>query len=148
MPKCLHDCVLIPIQKNNRKLSSNKVIEHIILSKYEKYLCPLQFGFKPGLSTSHCTVLIKYVVARFINNGSTVLGCFLDASKAFNRVDHAWHERSPSTYSTFSYVMVSSSRDEDSVELKLPVRPFQCQMVFVMVVFLLQFCLLCIWMVC
>ena len=28
------------------------------------------------------------VVSRYINNGSKVFGCFLDASKAFNRVDH------------------------------------------------------------
>ena len=48
----------------------------------------MQFGFKPGLSTSHCTALIKNVVAHYINNGSEVHGCFLDASKAFDRVDH------------------------------------------------------------
>jgi hypothetical protein len=31
---------------------------------------------------------MKSVVSRYINNGSNVLGCFLDASKAFDRVDH------------------------------------------------------------
>ena len=103
MPKCLRDSVIIPIQKNNKDSSHSdnyrpialasslsKVIEHIILTKYEKYLytSPLQFGFKPGLSKSHCTALIKNVVAHYINNGSEVHGCFLDASKAFDRVDH------------------------------------------------------------
>ena len=34
------------------------------------------------------TAFIKMVVSRYINNGSKVLGCFLDASKAFDRVDH------------------------------------------------------------
>ena len=49
---------------------------------------PLQFGFKPGLSTELCTGLIKNVTARYCFNDSSVFGCFLDASKAFDRVDH------------------------------------------------------------
>jgi len=32
--------------------------------------------------------MIKMVVSRYINSGSKVYGCFLDASKAFDRVDH------------------------------------------------------------
>ena len=48
----------------------------------------LQFGFKSQSSTTLCTALMKTVVARYINNGFMVLGCFLDASKAFYRVDH------------------------------------------------------------
>ena len=31
---------------------------------------------------------MKMVVSRYINNGSKVLGCFLDVSKAFDKVDH------------------------------------------------------------
>ena len=42
-----------------------------------------------GLSTDLCTGLIKNVIARYLINGSQVLGCFLDASKTFDRVDHA-----------------------------------------------------------
>ena len=45
---------------------------------------PLQFGFKAGSSTTLCTGMVKNVVSRYINNGSCVLGCFLDASKAFD----------------------------------------------------------------
>ena len=48
----------------------------------------LQFGFKQGLSTDHCTGLVKDVVARYTFNDSDVYGCFLDASKAFDRVMH------------------------------------------------------------
>ena len=33
--------------------------------------------------------MIKNVVSRYCLNGSTVFGCFLDASKAFDRVDHS-----------------------------------------------------------
>ena len=31
---------------------------------------------------------MKMVISRYINSGSCVLGCYLDASKAFDRVDH------------------------------------------------------------
>ena len=49
---------------------------------------PLQFGYKSGYSTSLCTGMIKNVISRYIHNRSAVLGCFLDASKAFDMVDH------------------------------------------------------------
>ena len=48
----------------------------------------LQFGFKPDSSTSLCTAAIKNIIARYLHIGSPVLGCFLDASKAFDLVDH------------------------------------------------------------
>ena len=32
--------------------------------------------------------MVKNIVSRYINNGSCVLGCFLDASKAFDLVNH------------------------------------------------------------
>ena len=48
----------------------------------------LQFGFKQGLSTDLCTGLIKNVIAHYNSSGSHVLGCFLDASKTFDRVNH------------------------------------------------------------
>ena len=35
-----------------------------------------------------CTRLIKNVVAQYTNRGTNVCGCFLDASKAFDLVDH------------------------------------------------------------
>jgi len=49
---------------------------------------PLQFVFKPGLSADMCTGLIenrKSLLFQWLYN---VLGCFLDASKAFDRVSH------------------------------------------------------------
>ena len=63
----IHDCVLIPIPKSGKDSSSSqnyrpialastmsKVIELVILRNYDDllYTSPLQFGFKPGLSTS------------------------------------------------------------------------------------------------
>ena len=103
LPRCVTDCVLIPIPKGNKDTSCSKnyrpialastmskVMEHIILIKYGNYFCSsqLQFGFKAGSSTTACTAMIKMVVSRYINSGSKVYGCFLDASKAFDRVDH------------------------------------------------------------
>ena len=49
---------------------------------------PLQFGFKEGFSTDLYTGLLKNVIGRYTMNDSTVYGCFLDASKAFDRVNH------------------------------------------------------------
>ena len=44
--------------------------------------------FKTGSSTTLCTGVIKNVISRYTHRGSSVLGCFLDASKAFDLVDH------------------------------------------------------------
>ena len=41
-----------------------------------------------GSSTTLCTGVLKNVVSRYIHRGSSVLGCFLDASKAFDLVNH------------------------------------------------------------
>ena len=39
-------------------------------------------------STTLCTDIVKNVASQYIHNGSAVLKCFLDASKAFDMVDH------------------------------------------------------------
>ena len=47
----------------------------------------LQLGFKRNCSTTLCTGLLKEVVSHFVNGGSNVYSVFLDASKAFDRVE-------------------------------------------------------------
>ena len=94
---------MIPIPKSCHDLSSSdnyrpislasclsKVLERIVLNQYSSFFSshPLQFGFKSGSSTSLCTGTVKCIVSKYLHNGSTVLGCFLDASKAFDLVDH------------------------------------------------------------
>ena len=73
-------------------LSSNlsKLLERIILLKFADLFTTnqLQFGFKPGYSTTLCTGIVKNMFSRYIHNETSVLGCFLDASKAFDMVDH------------------------------------------------------------
>ena len=63
----------------------------MILHKYSEFFTSshLQFGFKPHSSTSLCTGVVKNVVCHYIRSGSSVYGCFLDASKAFDLVDHS-----------------------------------------------------------
>ena len=104
MPSCFSDALIQPIPKGNNKdysLSSNyrgialascfsKVIELCILELHGQRLLSsqLQFGFKPGLSTTMCTGVLKAVVSRYLHGGSNVYGCLIDASKAFDTVDH------------------------------------------------------------
>ena len=68
----------------------SKIVERLIFSRYESVFATtsLQFVFKPDSSTSLCIAAIKNIIARYLQNGSPVLGCVLDASKAFVLVDH------------------------------------------------------------
>ena len=47
----------------------------------------LQFGFKQ--ESGICSGIIKNVITKYLHNGTNVFGCFLDASKAFDRVNHS-----------------------------------------------------------
>ena len=48
----------------------------------------LQFAFKANMGTTMCTLVLKEVLKYYNNNKSSVYSCFLDASKAFDRVRH------------------------------------------------------------
>ena len=103
MPKLLRNCTLIPIPKPGKdpSLSDNyrpialapnlsKVLEWCILLQFGSYLSTsdLQFGFKSGASTDSCTGLLKNTIALHFHCKTKVYSCFLDASKAFDRVSH------------------------------------------------------------
>ena len=104
MPSVFRDAVIQPIPKGGNKTSSqsanyrgialascfSKLIEYCILEVFGNYLLSseLQFGFKPGLSTTMCTGILKATVSRYLCGGSAVYGCLIDASKAFDTVDH------------------------------------------------------------
>ena len=49
---------------------------------------PNQFGFKKKHSTDMCIYLLKEAIERYKSLGSCVYMCFIDASKAFDRVNH------------------------------------------------------------
>ena len=103
MPAYIRDCTIVPIPKsyldptsssNYRPiaLASNlsKALEHCILKHYANCFATsnLQFGFKQGSSTTLCATVFKNVVSKYIHRGSPVFSCLLDASKAFDRVNH------------------------------------------------------------
>jgi len=68
----------------------SKIFEKCILQKFSSYFesDPLQFGFKKGSSCSHVVFVLSQVVDYFTSHDSTVYVASLDASKAFDRVNH------------------------------------------------------------
>ena len=96
--------VLIPIIKDKKaKISSNyyrpvaiasvvsKVVERILLDRLSEYLDTMgnQFGFKPKLGTDMCIYSLKEIIGSYSKLNECVFSCFLDASKAFDRVKHS-----------------------------------------------------------
>ena len=65
-----------------------KLFDNIILVLYgdELLSSDMQFGYKQGHSTTLCTLIYKEVAHHYLNSGSNVYSCLLDASKAFDRV--------------------------------------------------------------
>ena len=95
--------IMSPIPKGKRCNDSNsenyraitigslvgKIFDWVILLKNSDvlYSDDLQFGFKKDLSTTLCTAMVVETVAHYNVNGSNVYGLFLDASKAFDRIN-------------------------------------------------------------
>jgi hypothetical protein len=92
-----------PIPKNKRKSLSDpenyraialssimgKLLDRVFLQK-----CPslsttsdMQFGFKKGHGTLHCSFVVREVLEYYTSRGSDVYIGLLDASKAFDRVE-------------------------------------------------------------
>ena len=67
-----------------------KLYDNITLFLHGNYLntSDMQFGYKKGHSTTMCTLIYKEIINQYINNGSNVYSCLLDASKAFDRVHY------------------------------------------------------------
>ena len=67
-----------------------KLFDHIVLSRYRHLLSSnnLQFGFKKGHCTQMCTMVLKEAISYYVNNNNAVFCTFLDATKAFDRVQY------------------------------------------------------------
>ena len=67
-----------------------KLFDILILSRYSDHLCSsdYQFGFKAKRSTDMCTMILKECLSYYVNNGGSVYCTFLDATKAFDRVEY------------------------------------------------------------
>ena len=104
MPNDMISILLIPLVKDkNAKLAAksnyrpialasvlSKVIENVILDRILLFLgteCN-QFGFKPKLGTEMPIYLLKEIIDRYKLLNGNIFMCFLDASKAFDRVNH------------------------------------------------------------
>ena len=103
--KCMLAVVLVPIIKdktgiidridNYRPIASasvvSKVVERILLDRISHFLetCPNQFGFKRNLGTYTCIYVLKEMVDKYKSLNCGMFMCFLDASKAFDRVKHS-----------------------------------------------------------
>ena len=104
IPSMMLDVVLVPIIKDKTgKINSkdnyrpialasivSKVLESLLLEKMENFLTTAQnqFGFKKKLGTDQCIYVVKEVIDYFKKRNTSVFACFLDASKAFDRVNH------------------------------------------------------------
>ena len=93
---------IIPIPKDNKMDLSNsenyrgialnsplcKLFEVLIAQKCSTYFStlPLQFGFKEKHSTIMSACVLKQVVSHYVSHDSRVYCCFLDATKAFDRL--------------------------------------------------------------
>ena len=103
-PDGLTKIMLHPIPKDKRAscrdsenyrgiaLSSviGKLFDWLILIENEELLCTsdLQFGFKAKHSTTQCTGTLLECVNYYIRNDTNVNLIFLDATKAFDRVEY------------------------------------------------------------
>ena len=103
-PKCLLNSTIISIPKDVRgNLSSGENYRGIALcsSLYKLFelvliqvqghkldTSDMQYAYKHGHSTTMATTVLKDTVNHFITNGSSVYCCFIDASKAFDRLRH------------------------------------------------------------
>ena len=102
-PNKMYVGTIIPIIKDKRKsinsisnfrgicLQSSlcKLMDKIILKKEEDKLMTsqLQFGFKTGISSHMAASVVQETLDYYTNQGNTIYGLALDASKAFDRVE-------------------------------------------------------------
>ena len=104
LPSALLDSVIIPLVKNKcgdlsdisnyRPIAIScivsKIFENVILLRIEEYLWTTdnQFGFKAHHSTDLCVHALTEFIEHFKNRSTSVYVAFLDASKAFDKINH------------------------------------------------------------
>ena len=104
LPSTMTDTILVPIIKDKTGNASSKanyrpialtsvlskVFETALLSKLASVFetSDYQFGFKSHHSTDLCIYTLKEIVEYYKFHSTSVYICFMDASKAFDRVNH------------------------------------------------------------
>ena len=68
--------------------SINKLFDYVIIDLCGDTLLTseMQFGFKPKHSTTLCTTVLKEIINYYVRRNSNMYCCFLDASKAFDKI--------------------------------------------------------------
>ena len=68
----------------------SEVFEILILDRYANnfHTTCHQFGFKANHATDQCVFVLKQILDYYKCNSSAIYVCFLDSSKAFDRVNH------------------------------------------------------------
>ena len=68
--------------------SLGKILDLLMLTRNNDELITSdrQFAFKSHLGTTMCSLVVKETIQYYLNNGSGVASCFLDATKAFDKV--------------------------------------------------------------
>ena len=68
----------------------SKIFDTIIMNKHSSIFrtSDNQFGFKEKLSTNMCTFAVNETISYYTKDGSKVYALFLDASKAFDRLNY------------------------------------------------------------
>ena len=106
LPSRLMETIIVPIVKDNKGILTDKnnyrpialtcvaskLLEVLILDICSDTITTTdsQFGFKENHSTDMCIFTLKETVQYYVSLGSPVYLCFMDASKAFDKVNH-WH---------------------------------------------------------
>ena len=106
LPTRLMETIIVPIVKDNKGILTDKnnyrpialtcvaskLLELLILDICSDTITTTdsQFGFKENHSTDMCIFTLKETVQYYVSLGSPVYLCFMDASKAFDKVNH-WH---------------------------------------------------------
>jgi hypothetical protein len=101
-PTCLLKSAIISIPKDSRgNLSDDenyrgialcsslfKLFELVLIGRQGHKLdtSDMQYAYKSGHSTNISTMILKSVVNHYVDKGSNVYCCFIDASKAFDRL--------------------------------------------------------------
>ena len=104
LPSAMLDSVIIPLVKNKcgdlsdisnyRPIAIScvvsKIFEYVILLRIEEYLWTTdnQFGCKAHHSTDLCVYALTEFIEHFKNRSTSVYVAFLDASKAFDKINH------------------------------------------------------------
>ena len=133
LPDSLMNTVIVPVIKNKSgdvsdtnnyrpiALSSivSKAFEIILLSRCEEYIgsSDCQFGFKSGHSTDLCIYKLKEIIHFYKSHSSPVFVCYMDATKAFDKINHwtLFNKLIDKHYCSYVILLVSFSTGPSSM---------------------------------